>query len=66
MDGADKVAGRAGMSAFAGKASGAVHGQRRLKGLKNCRPIRRVGPKTQEIEADGYLPWLVSNYSDHP
>jgi hypothetical protein len=54
------------MSAFEVKASGAAHGQRSLKGVKNPFPTRRVEPKTQEIEVDGHLPWPTANYSDHP
>lgn len=66
VDGAEKVARGAEMSASAGKASCGDHGQHSLKGLKNRCPTRRIEPKTQKIEVDGFLPWLASNYSDHP
>jgi hypothetical protein len=54
------------MSASAGKANGTAHRQRSLKGLKNRCPTARIEQKTQEIEIDGHLPWLASNYSELP
>ncbi len=61
VDGADEVARGAGMSASGGKASGAAHGQRSLKGLKNRCPTARIELKTQDIEVDCHLPWLALN-----
>jgi hypothetical protein len=49
------------MSASAGKASGAAHGQSSPKGLKNRYSTGRIELKTQEIEVDDYLPWFASN-----
>jgi hypothetical protein len=66
VDGVIQVARGAGMSASAGKVSGGADGQRNLKSLKNRYPTRRIWLKTQDIEVAGRLPWLASNYSDHP